>query len=165
MIDTECEIRNLQCLPESTNSLQRLDSWEAEGVIRTGKLGKIIIFVNKCSQINKVTTCGLYSGFFEIRHRRRLPLFLKTWSAFDCHAAVYGRAVSCKCSSSIGNENTQFCNGVENPVFKNHLSIYTGLVGCLFFWQFHILYDHFALIISTCSLFFFIPSFPILLPA
>lgn len=61
----------------------------------------------------------------EILQRRKLPLFLKTCSAFDCHAAVYGSAVSYKCSLSIRKENTQFCNGVENPVFIKHLSVYT----------------------------------------
>lgn len=91
---------------------------------------KIFIFVYRYLQINKVTP--IYPSCFEVLQRRRLPLSLYTCSTFDCSAAVYVRAVSYKPSLSIQKETTQFCNGVQNPVFKKHLSIYT----VSFFWQF-----------------------------
>lgn len=86
---------------------------------------KIFIFVYRYLQIHKVTS--IYPSCFEVLQRRRLPLSLNT-----CSAAVYVKAVSYKRSLSIQKETTQFCNGVQNPVFKKHLSIYT----VCFFWQF-----------------------------
>lgn len=128
----ECGMRNLQCLPEGTTLLYSLASGEAKGAIITGKLAKYLCLCTNIPKLTKLTPmCALSSQFWGSSKEKAssVPQHLLY---FDCHAAVYARAVSYKCSLSIQKENTQFCNGLQNPVFKKHLSIYT----VCFFWQF-----------------------------